>query len=143
MEEKHDTAVGKKASSPRGRKPVADMKAPPLIVEDPSAVPLTKQYYSISEVAEMFQTSTSQIRFWEKEFDILQPKKNRKGDRLFRPEDIEHLRLIYYLIRERKYTVEGAKQKLKEEMKTTRSRFELIQTLQRIKQFLIQLKEQI
>ncbi|MBX5438557.1 MAG: MerR family transcriptional regulator [Thermoflavifilum sp.] len=143
MPEKQHKTDQQKAASTRGRKPVADIGAPPLIVEDPSAIPLTKQYYAISEVAEMFQTTPSQIRFWEKEFDVLQPKKNRKGDRLFRPEDIEYLRLIYYLIRERKYTVEGAKQKLKEDLKVTRSRFELIHSLQRIKEFLIQLKEQI
>ncbi|MCL6523564.1 MAG: MerR family transcriptional regulator [Thermoflavifilum sp.] len=132
-----------RSTSSRGRKPISEFAALPLIVEDPAAVPLTKQYYTISEVAEMFQTTPSQIRFWEREFDILQPQKNRKGDRLFRPEDIEHLRLIYYLIRERKYTIEGAKQRLKEDLKITRTRFELVQSLQRIRQFLIQLKENI
>ncbi|MEP7255140.1 MAG: MerR family transcriptional regulator, partial [Ferruginibacter sp.] len=72
-----------------------------------------KKYYAIGLVAEMFKVNQSLIRFWENEFDILKPKKNGKGDRLFRPEDIKNLKLIYNLLRERKYTMEGAKEYLK------------------------------
>ncbi|TAN13929.1 MAG: MerR family transcriptional regulator [Chitinophagaceae bacterium] len=104
---------------------------------------LDKQYYGIGEVAEMFHVNTSLIRYWENEFDILKPKKNRKGDRLFRPEDIQHLQLIYHLLRERKFTIEGVKKKLKEEKKTTEQHFEMVQSLQKIRQFLTELKEQL
>ena len=70
---------------------------------------LTKLYYTIGEVAEMFDVNTSLIRFWEKEFSIIQPKKNRKGNRMFTPKDIENLQVIYHLLKERGYTIEGAK----------------------------------
>lgn len=104
---------------------------------------LEKQYYSISEVADLFHVNASQIRYWENEFDILKPRKNRKGDRLFRPEDIANLQLIYHLIRERKYTLEGAKLKLKEDLALSRQRFEMIQSLERIRGFLVALKEKL
>lgn len=104
---------------------------------------LEKQYYSISEVADLFHVNASQIRYWENEFDILKPRKNRKGDRLFRPEDIANLQLIYHLIRERKYTLEGAKLKLKEALALSRQRFEMIQSLERIRGFLVALKEKL
>jgi DNA-binding transcriptional MerR regulator len=83
---------------------------------------ITKMYHSISEVADMFDVNTSLIRFWEKEFDILQPKKNRKGNRLFTNKDIENLHLIFHLVKERGFTLEGAKNKLKtnrEELSST------------------------
>jgi DNA-binding transcriptional MerR regulator len=130
-----------KPKQKRGRKSLKTMQAEPEIVRNVEAVPLDKQYYSISEVAEMFHVNASLIRFWENEFDILKPKKNRKGDRLFRQEDIHHLRLIYHLVRERKYTLEGAKQKLKEDKKKVQQNFELVQSLLKIRHFLLQLKE--
>ena len=70
-----------------------------------------KNYYTIGEVAKMFKLSVSNIRFWEKEFDVLRPKKNRKGDRFFTPQDIEHLKIIYHLVKEKGYTIEGARKK--------------------------------
>ena len=73
-----------------------------------------KLFYKISEVAEIFDINISAVRFWEKEFDILKPKKNKKGNRLFTPKDIENIKIIHYLLKERGYTVEGAKKKLKE-----------------------------
>ncbi len=76
-----------------------------------------KSYYSIGSVAQMFKVNQSLLRFWENEFDILKPKKNGKGDRLFRPEDIKNLQLIYHLLREKKYTIEGAKEFLKRSKK--------------------------
>ncbi|MGV4461556.1 MerR family transcriptional regulator [Ornithobacterium rhinotracheale] len=68
-----------------------------------------KLYYKISEVAEAFGVNASLLRFWEKEFDILKPKKNRKGNRYFTPEDIQNLKVIYHLVKEKGYTLEGAK----------------------------------
>jgi DNA-binding transcriptional MerR regulator len=98
-----------------------------------------KQYYPIGEVALMFRENQSLIRYWETEFDILQPRKNRKGDRFFRPVDIKNLVLIYDLLRRRKFTIEGAKEYLKKNKKAE-ERFALIQSLQKIRGFLLELK---
>ena len=133
----------KMAAKKRGRKSLKDLENDPDVVKQVGELALDKQYYSISEVARMFRVNTSLIRFWENEFDILQPKKNRKGDRLFRPEDIQHLRLIYYLLRERKFTIEGARQKLKENKKLAMRQFEMIQSLVSIRKFLLTLKESL
>lgn len=127
----------------RGRKSLKEVADDPDLIKTLDAVSLDKQYYSISEVATMFKVNTSLIRYWENEFDILQPKKNRKGDRLFRQEDIHHLKLIYHLLRERKYTIEGAKQKLKEDRKLAARNFEMVQALLKVKGFLSELKEQL
>jgi hypothetical protein len=95
----------------RGRKSFKEIDAEVDLIEIPEdEVLFERQYYSISHVAEWFKVNTSLIRFWENEFDILKPKKNRKGDRLFRPEDVKNLQLIYHLLRQRKYTIEGAKE---------------------------------
>jgi len=101
---------------------------------------LTKLYYSIGEVAEMFKVNTSLIRFWEKEFDILKPKKNKKGNRLFTKGDIENLQLIYYLVKERGYILEGAKQKLKDNKGDVVNDHEMVKSLSKIKDFLVELK---
>ena len=98
-----------------------------------------KLYYTIGEVSEMFDVNTSLVRFWEKEFDVLKPKKNGKGDRLFRPEDIKNIQLIYHLTREKKYTLEGAKDYFKNHKKAE-EKFELINSLKKLKVFLIELK---
>ncbi|MGB5646453.1 MerR family transcriptional regulator [Muriicola sp.] len=102
-----------------------------------------KRYYGIGEVARAFEVNTSLIRFWEKEFDELQPKKNAKGNRKFTPEDIKNLQLIYHLVKERGFTLEGAKTHLKEERKKTLSNFEIIQKLERVKAELIKIKNQL
>ena len=102
-----------------------------------------KRYYGIGEVARAFDVNTSLIRFWEKEFDVLQPKKNAKGNRKFTPQDIKNLQLIYHLVKERGFTLEGAKIHLKEEKQKTLSNFEIIQKLERIKTELIKIKEQL
>ena len=73
-----------------------------------------KRYYKIGEVAKAFDVNTSLIRFWENEFDVLKPKKNKKGNRLFTPEDLDNLKMIYFLVKEKGFTLEGAKNKLKE-----------------------------
>jgi DNA-binding transcriptional MerR regulator len=104
---------------------------------------IEKLYYAIGEVAEMLQLSASQIRYWETEFDILKPKKDRKGNRLFTKEDIESLKLIHHLVRERGFTIEGAKAHIKGNLSTARRNLELIDQLKSIKTFLEDLKEQL
>ncbi|MEO0573750.1 MAG: MerR family transcriptional regulator, partial [Bacteroidota bacterium] len=96
-----------------------------------------KRYYGIGEVAKAFGVNTSLIRFWEKEFDVLQPKKNAKGNRKFTPQDIKNLQLIHHLVKERGFTLEGAKTHLKEEKHKTLSNFDVIEKLQRVKAELI------
>jgi len=102
-----------------------------------------KRYYGIGEVAQAFGVNTSLIRFWEKEFDVLKPKKNAKGNRKFTPEDIKHLKFIYHLVKERGFTLEGAKTHLKEEKKKSLETFEIISKLEDVKAQLIKIKEQL
>ena len=104
---------------------------------------IEKVFYSISEVAEMFDVNTSNIRFWENEFDILKPHKNKKGNRMFTPEDIENLRIIYHLLKERGMTIKGAQMKLKENREDTLQNFEVVRRLQDIRQTLIEIKEEL
>jgi len=127
----------------RGRKSLKELASDPHVIQELEKLTLDKQYYSISEVAGMFRVNTSLIRYWENEFDILQPKKNRKGDRLFRQEDIQNLKLIYHLLRERKYTIEGAKQKLREDKRSASRNFEMVKSLQKVRAFLTELKDQL
>ncbi|MEH6511613.1 MerR family transcriptional regulator [Maribacter arcticus] len=102
-----------------------------------------KRYYGIGEVARAFGVNASLIRFWEKEFDVLQPKKNAKGNRKFTPQDIKNLQLIYHLVKERGFTLDGAKTHLKEEKQKTLSNFDIIQKLERVKAELNKIKEQL
>jgi len=101
---------------------------------------IKKLYYSIGEVAEMFEVSASLIRFWEQEFEILKPKKNRKGNRLFTPEDIENFRLIYHLVKERGFTLEGARNKIAQNHQQVKEQHDSIQSLLKIRSFLEALK---
>jgi DNA-binding transcriptional MerR regulator len=102
-----------------------------------------KRYYKIGEVAKAFSVNTSLIRFWEKEFDIIKPKKNAKGNRLFTPEDISNFKLIYNLVKERGFTLEGAKQKLKENPEGIVNNHEIISRLEAVKAELIKIKNQL
>ncbi|OYZ02385.1 MAG: MerR family transcriptional regulator [Sphingobacteriia bacterium 28-36-52] len=102
-----------------------------------------KLYYSISEVASWFKVNTSLLRYWENEFDILQPRKTRKGDRLFRVEDIKNLQLIYLLLRQRKFSIEGAKSYLKNNKNKIDTETQLVQSLTKFKQFLLELKSSL
>lgn len=102
-----------------------------------------KRYYAIGEVAKAFNVNTSLIRFWEKEFDALKPKKNAKGNRKFTPEDIKNLKLIYHLVKERGFTLEGAKIHLKEGKKETLNNFEIINKLEDVKNHLIKIKNHL
>lgn len=125
----------------RGRKSIKEIEAEVDLIEVPEDdILFQKQYYAISEVAEWFRVNTSLLRFWENEFDVLKPRKNRKGDRLFRPEDVKNLQLIYHLLREKKYTVEGAKDYIKSHKKKADTQLQLTQSLQKIKAFLLDLK---
>ena len=100
-------------------------------------------YYSIGAIAEMFKVNTSLIRFWENEFEILQPKKNKKGNRLFTPEDLKNLKIIFHLVKERGYTLEGAKKKLAGNKYDIEIQMQLKDTLTRMKGFLTELKESL
>lgn len=99
-----------------------------------------KLYYSIGEVAQAFNVNTSLIRFWEKEFDSISPKKNKKGDRFFTPKDIENLKIIFYLVKEKGYTLEGAKVVIQSQ-KNLSKKVEIIARLELVKTELIKLKE--
>ena len=105
--------------------------------------PTEKLFYKIGEVADMFEVNVSLIRFWEKEFDILKPKKNKKGNRLFAKKDVDNLTNIYHLIKERGFTLEGAKQKLKENKSDTIDNIEIVNHLKDIRGFLVKLREEL
>lgn len=102
-----------------------------------------KLFYTIGEVAAMFDVNASLIRFWEKEFDIIQPQKTRKGNRLFTQQDIESIRQIYTLVKKQGYTLEGAKQQLKSSKKEFKKEAEITHTLQSIKDSLLKFKEEL
>ena len=102
-----------------------------------------KLFYTIGEVARTFKLNTSHIRFWEKEFDILKPKKNNKGNRLFTKEDLSNLHIIYYLVKERGFTLSGAKKKLKQNKEEVVNAVEMVQSLKKIKSFLVEVKENL
>lgn len=106
--------------------------------------PTGKLFYTIGEVAKMFHVNTSLIRFWEKEFDIIKPKKNKKGNRLFTQADVDNFHIIYNLAKERGYTLQGVKSKLRENKKEeTTDNFEVIKTLKNIREFLIEVRQQL
>jgi DNA-binding transcriptional MerR regulator len=102
-----------------------------------------KIYYSIGEVAELFEVNQSLIRFWEKEFDILKPKKNKKGNRLFTREDLENLKLIYHLVKEKGYTLNGAREKLRQNREDVADKVQIIETLTTLRKFLVELKKEL
>lgn len=105
--------------------------------------PTEKLFYKIGEVADMFKVNVSLIRFWEKEFDILKPKKNKKGNRLFTKKDVDNMNIIFHLVKERGFTLEGAKQKLKENKNDTINNIEIVNHLKDIRGFLVRLREEL
>ena len=130
--------------SKRGRKSFKEINLDVALLEIPDdEALLKKQYYSITEVAEWFHVNASLLRFWEKEFVILKPRKNRKGDRLFRPEDVKNLRIIYYLLRQQKYSMEGAKQFLKDNHKKAEMQTQLVESLTKFRSFLLELRSNL
>jgi DNA-binding transcriptional MerR regulator len=129
-----------KIKSGRGRKSIRQVSEEADLIQIPEdEILFQKQYYTMGEVAEMFRVNQSLLRFWEAEFNILQPKKNKKGDRYFRPVDIKNLHLIYHLLRQRKYTIEGAKDFLKNNSRAE-EKFETIKKLEEVRQFLLEMK---
>lgn len=106
-------------------------------------LPKDKRYYSMGEIATAFDVNQSLIRFWDKEFDILKPKKNAKGNRMFTPEDVKNLQLIFHLVKERGFTLEGAKVHLKEDQKKTLDKFDIISKLESIKAQLLSIKTEL
>ncbi|MCK4920625.1 MAG: MerR family transcriptional regulator [Bacteroidales bacterium] len=104
---------------------------------------IEKIFYSIGEVAAMFDVNTSLIRFWEKEFDIIKPKKNKKGNRLFTKEDVDNFHIIYHLVKEKGMTLKGAQKKMNENRDDTLNNFEVIQSLNNIKNMLLEIKGEL
>lgn len=102
---------------------------------------IEKLYYTIGEVAKMFNVNTSLIRFWEKEFEIIKPHKNKKGNRLFTPQDIENFHIIYHLVKEKGLTLKGAEKKLKENKADTVQNFEVVSKLKTIRELLVDIKD--
>jgi DNA-binding transcriptional MerR regulator len=129
-----------KIKSGRGRKSIRQISEEADLIQIPEdEILFQKHYYTMGEVADMFRVNQSLLRFWEAEFNILQPKKNKKGDRYFRPVDIKNLHLIYHLLRQRKYTIEGAKDFLKKNSRAE-EKFETIKKLEEVKRFLLEMK---
>lgn len=104
---------------------------------------IEKLYYTIGEVAKLFNVNTSLIRFWEKEFDVIKPHKNKKGNRLFTPQDIENFHLIYHLVKEKGLTLKGAEKKIKENKEDTIQNFEVVSKLKSIRDMLVEIKDNI
>ena len=104
---------------------------------------INKMYYTMGEVSAMFDVNQSLIRFYEKEFDVLQPKKNKKGNRYFTPEDIENLKIIFHLIRDKGYTLHGAQEHLKNNSTDTRDTQKVISSLENLKTFLLEVRDQL
>ena len=104
---------------------------------------IEKKYYAIGEVAEKFNVATSLIRFWEGEFDIIKPKKNRKGNRQFTKEDIENVRIIYHLVKEKGFTLQGAKDVLKDNGENIQDKLAAIDSLKKVRAFLLELKNRV
>ncbi len=104
---------------------------------------IKKLLYSMGEVSEMFDVNPSLIRYWESQFDVLRPKKNKKGNRLFTPEDVQMLKLIYHLVKERGMTLEGAKRSLKQNRGSVARDSELLERLQRVRALLVEVREDL
>ncbi|MEX0981031.1 MAG: MerR family transcriptional regulator [Bacteroidales bacterium] len=104
---------------------------------------IEKLYYSIGEVADIFHVNTSLIRYWEKEFDIIKPRKNKKGNRLFTKNDIDNFHIIYHLVKERGMTLKGAQKKMKDNRDEEEHNFEIVKSLEQIKLMLLEVRETI
>jgi DNA-binding transcriptional MerR regulator len=104
---------------------------------------IEKLYYSIGEVAEIFNVAPSLIRFWESEFEIIKPKKNRKGNRQFTREDIDSVRTIYHLVKEKGFTLQGAKEMLRNDSQAVKDKMEMLDSLRSVRNFLIELRDKL
>src|SRR4051812_35086125 len=146
QEEQKDMVPGqnlpeqKSAKSSRGRKSTKEIETEFEHIDIPvDEILFQKQYYSIGEVATMFNVNTSLIRYWENEFDILEPRKNRKGDRFFKPLDVKNLQMIHDLLRRRKFTIDGAKDYIKKNRQAS-EKHTMVQSLRKLRAFLLELK---
>ena len=104
---------------------------------------IEKLYYSIGEVAEIFNVAPSLIRFWESEFDLIKPKKNRKGNRQFTKEDIDNVRTIYHLVKEKGFTLQGAKDMLRNDTQAVKDKMEMLDSLRRVRSFLMEMRDKL
>ena len=104
---------------------------------------IEKLYYSIGEVAEIFNVAPSLIRFWESEFDLIKPKKNRKGNRQFTREDIDNVRTIYHLVKEKGFTLQGAKEMLRNDSQSVKDKMDILDSLKRVRGFMVELREKL
>ncbi len=104
---------------------------------------IEKRYYTIGEVADELGVATSLIRFWESEFDIIKPKKNRKGNRQFTKEDVKNVKLIYHLVKEKGYTLNGAREFIKSDVSAAASKIDMLDSLKNIRSFLVQMKKEL
>jgi DNA-binding transcriptional MerR regulator len=104
---------------------------------------IEKKYYTIGEVADSLGVATSLIRFWEGEFDIIKPKKNRKGNRQFTKEDLNNVKLIYHLVKEKGFTLQGARDFIKSDVNVAGEKIEVIETLKSIKSFLVDIRDRL
>lgn len=102
-----------------------------------------KVYWSIGETSQLLQVNQSTLRFWEEEFDSIHPKKNKKGDRFYTKKDIDHLKLIQHLTKDKGYTLKGAKERLRQKKEESEVQFQTVETLKKIKEFLLQIRDQI
>ncbi len=102
-----------------------------------------KRYYKIGEIAKAFEVNASLIRFWDKEFDVIQPKKNAKGNRMFTQEDVKNLQMIYHLVKEKGFTLEGARNKLKQNPEKLKDNHAIIARLEAVKDELLKIKNQL
>lgn len=104
---------------------------------------IEKLYYSIGEAAKMLHVPVSTVRFWENEFNILKPMKNKKGNRMFTPEDIKNLKIIHHLLKEEGMTLPGAKKKLSGKWEEADYKYEINESLRKIKSLLVDLRDNI
>lgn len=104
---------------------------------------IEKLYFSIGEVSEMFSVAPSLIRFWESEFEIIKPKKNRKGNRQFTKEDIDNVRTIYHLVKEKGFTLQGAKEMLRNDSQSVKDKMEMLDSLKRVRSFMVELRDRL
>ena len=127
--------------SKRGRKSLKEMTEEANKVDLPSDEELNKKlYHSITEVSEMFSVNPSLLRYWETEFKQINPRKNKKGDRFYTATDIKTLQLIHFLLRQKKYTIEGAKEYLNKHKDDASARYAMVEKLQQLKSFLLSIK---
>jgi len=124
------------APAPRRTRRPARVTAP--VELPPDEVLYTRQYYTIGEVAAMFQLKVSVLRYWASEFDVLDLRKNRKGDRFFRPDDVKTVQLIHHLLRVRRFTIEGAREYIRHHARG-RDSMEAVDVLRRIRGFLLEI----